>query len=234
MRGVKRLGLVAAIAAVGLAPATAAQAAQPSNQDRQFLESIHQVNLFEIAAGGQAQQKAANQQVKDLGGRLVTDHTQLDQTVQNTASQTAVTLPGSPTQEQQSNLDQLNSISGNEYDQRWVSIQLTGHQQAIQMVDTEIRQGSDAAVKQVAQDARPVLQAHHDALVNLARQLGVAVPTASPTGTGTPSPTGTATPTDTGSPTDTGTPTETGTPSPTGTGVPSPTQATSVPSPTGS
>ncbi|MET7805322.1 DUF4142 domain-containing protein [Micromonospora chersina] len=192
MLGIKRLGLLAALVLVGLAPATAAQAAaQPSTQDTQYLQALHQVNLFEITAGNLAQQKGKNQQVKDLGKMFVTDHTQLDQTVQSTAQQLNVQLPADPTADQQKVLDRLNNLSGAEFDKAWVTAQLAGHVQAIQATQTEISQGSEQSVVQIAQDALPVLQAHYDALVALAQTLGVPVPQTS--GSGTPSPGGTGT-----------------------------------------
>ncbi|MER7332016.1 MULTISPECIES: DUF4142 domain-containing protein [unclassified Micromonospora] len=190
MLGIKRLGLLAALVLVGIAPAAAAQAAvQPSQQDTQYLQAIHQVNLFEITVGDLAQEKGQNQGVKDLGARFKTDHTQLDETVQQTASQLGVQLPDEPTADQQSVIDQLNNASGEEFDRLWVTSELSGHVQAIQATQTEISQGSDQTVVQLAQTALPTLQAHYDALVQLAEQLGIPVPQAS--GTATPSPGGT-------------------------------------------
>ncbi|MEU8297193.1 DUF4142 domain-containing protein [Micromonospora sp. NPDC048909] len=193
MLGIKRLGLMAALVVVGLAPAAAAQAAaQPSSQDTQYLQAIHQVNLFEITAGELAQQKGQNQRVKDLGKMFVTDHTQLDQTVQQTASQLNVQLPNAPTADQQAVIDQLNNLSGQEFDRQWVTAELAGHVQAIQATQTEISQGSEQSVVQLAQTALPALQAHYDELVQLAQQLGIPVPQAS--ASGTPSPGGTESP----------------------------------------
>jgi hypothetical protein len=120
----------------------------------------------------------------------------------------------------------LNGLSGDEFDRRWVATQLTSHQQSVQMTQTEVAQGTDPGVKKVAQDALPVLQAHHQALIELARQMGVQVPpgaTASPSGTGSPSPT-------TGSPSPTGPET----PSPTEPGSPGQTETEPAPAPTGS
>ncbi|MFF4890674.1 DUF4142 domain-containing protein [Micromonospora chersina] len=217
MLGIKRLGLLAALVLVGLAPAAAAQAAaQPSTQDTQYLQAVHQVNLFEITAGNLAQQKGQNQQVKDLGKMFVTDHTQLDQTVQSTAQQLNVQLPADPTADQQKVLDRLNNLSGAEFDKAWVTAQLAGHVQAIQATQTEISQGSEQSVVQIAQDALPVLQAHYDALVALAQTLGVPVPQTS--GSGTPSPGGTGTE----SPAPGGTGTESPAPGGTGTEAPAP------------
>ncbi|MFG2100576.1 DUF4142 domain-containing protein [Micromonospora echinaurantiaca] len=210
MLGIKRLGLLAVLVLVGLAPATAAQAAaQPSEQDRQYLQAIHRVNLFEITTGDLAQQKAQNQAVKDLGAMFKTDHTQLDQTVQQTASQLNVELPDDVGEEQEAVIEQLNDASGEEFDRLWVTKQLAGHVQAIQATQTEISQGSEQAVVQLAQNALPTLQAHYDALVQLAQQLGVPVPQATVTGTpgpgAPPAPGGTETPAPGGTPESPGT-----------------------------
>ncbi|MFI9640195.1 DUF4142 domain-containing protein [Micromonospora sp. NPDC051925] len=200
MLGIKRLGLLATLVVVGLAPAAAAQAAaQPSAQDTQYLQALHQVNLAEIVTGNLAQKKGQNEQVKQLGQQFVTDHTQLDQTVQSTAQQLNVSLPNAPTADQQKVIDKLNGLNGAEFDKAWVTAELAGHVQAIQATQTEISQGSEQSVVQLAQDALPVLQAHYDALVALAQELGIPVPqtsasgTASPGGSGTPAPGGTST-----------------------------------------
>ncbi|GAB3219313.1 DUF4142 domain-containing protein [Micromonospora halotolerans] len=224
MLGIKRLGLLAALVLVGLAPAAAAQAAaQPSAQDTQYLQAVHQVNLFEITAGNLAQQKGQNQQVKDLGKMFVTDHTQLDQTVQSTAQQLNVQLPADPTADQQKVLDRLNNLSGAEFDKAWVTAQLAGHVQAIQATQTEISQGSEQSVIQLAQDALPILQAHYDELVALAQTLGVPVPQTSASGTPSPGGTTSTAPGGTESPAPGGTGTEE--PAPGTTETPAPSQS---------
>lgn len=193
MLGIKRLGLLAALVLVGLAPAAAAQAAaQPSTQDTQYLKALHQVNLAEITTGNLAQQKGQNTQVKDLGKQFVTDHTQLDQSVKSTAQQLNVQLPSEPTADQQKVISKLNNESGAAFDKAWVTAELAGHVAAIQATQTEISQGSEQSVITLAQDALPVLQAHYDALVALAQTLGVPVPQTS--ASGTPGPGGSTSP----------------------------------------
>lgn len=237
MWGFKRLGVVAALALAGLAPAATAtaQAAQPSTQDRQYLQAIHQVNLAEIVTGELAQQKGQDQQVKDLGERFVTDHTQLDQTVQDLAKQLGVELPAEPAADQQAVVDQLNNVSGAAFDKQWVTAELAGHVQAIQATQTEISQGSEQSVVQLAQDALPTLQAHYDELVTLAEKLGVPVPQASASGTPAPGGSGSPAPAPSVSrPASPSTPggTETS-PAPGGTGT-APGQGGVTPAPTGS
>lgn len=125
---------------------------------------------------------------------LKTDHTSLDQTVQQTASQLNVQLPNEPTTDQQKVIDKLNNVSGAEFDRLWVTSELAGHVQAIQATQTEISQGSEQSVVQLAQTALPTLQAHYDELVQLANQLGIPVPQTSASGTPSPGGTGTESP----------------------------------------
>lgn len=181
--------------ALALVPGAAAQAAQgaqaaperalaaPSGQDKQFLQSIHQVNLSEIAVGKLAQQKAVSQQVQDLGARFVADHTKLDETVQQTASKLKVNLPDTPTSEQQAMISQLQKATDSDFDTLFISSQMEAHMQAMRLIETELAQGSDSQVKQVAKSAASIIKAHHEAL--LAAEQG---PMASPSGTGSPSP----------------------------------------------
>ncbi|WP_326556673.1 DUF4142 domain-containing protein [Micromonospora sp. NBC_01796] len=193
MLAVKRLGIGAGLAMLGLAlvslaPATAAHgAAAPSQQDSQYLQAIHQANLAEIATGNLARQNGTNKQVQDLGSKFVMDHAQLDKQVQSTASSTGVTLPDSPTPDQQAVLSQLQGTSGAAFDTQWISAELTAHLKNIQATQTELAQGSDPAVKKVAQAALPKLQMHFDELLSLARKLGVPVP-ANPSVGPTPNP----------------------------------------------
>ncbi|RKR87290.1 putative outer membrane protein [Micromonospora pisi] len=210
MLAVKRLGIGAGLAMlglalVGLAPATAAHAAAaPSQQDSQYLQALHQANLAEIASGNLARQNGTNKQVQDLGSQFVMDHAQLDKQVQSTASSAGVTLPDSPTPDQQAVISQLQGTSGAAFDTQWISAELTAHLKNIQATQTELAQGSDPAVKKVAQTALPKLQMHFDELLQLARKLGVPVP-ANPSVGPTPNPSAPSPGRSSGSPSPSGT-----------------------------
>ncbi|MFV2084712.1 DUF4142 domain-containing protein [Micromonospora sp. LOL_021] len=195
---VTRLGLLAGLTAVALIPA-AAHATAPSEQDSEYLRTIHQVNLAAVQIGQLAQDKQdADQAVKDLGGDMVADHTRLDEEVTRVAGEVDVALPDSPTQEQQDVANRLDGLSGAEFDTAFVESQLAGYAQAIEVNNAEIAQGSDERVVNLAQEAGPVLEDLYAALQGLAAQLGLPTspspgvsPTVDPTtpGTATPEPT---------------------------------------------
>lgn len=164
-----------------LAPVTPAQAA-PSQQDVAFLQAAHQSNLAEIAGGTIAQQKGQSQQVKDLGARFVTDHTNLDNSVKQVAQALGVTLPDAPNADQQAVAARYQQTNGTAFDTLFISTQMDAHMAAMRNGQNEVARGSDPQAKQVAQSAAPVIAGHHDALNAAARALGV--PTRVDSGTG--------------------------------------------------
>jgi putative membrane protein len=148
-------------------------AAQPAlnEQDRTFLIQAHRANLTEIEAGKTAQNKASDQTVRDLGERLIADHTKLDADVRKVAETAGVQLPSRPSPKQRAVLERVSGLSGAAFDREWVASQIAGHRQTLANGAKELRDGSSAEVKQLATDAKPIVQEHLDMLEN-ARSAG--------------------------------------------------------------
>lgn len=171
----RTLGVAAAlVAALGAGPAVAgaadAPAAAPSAQDVAYLQAAHQSNLLEIATGQQAQQKGRSQQVKDLGARFAADHTRLDQSLQQTASSLGVPL--APADAARQATERLDKVPAGQYDRVWIPVQQAAHTAAMANGQREISNGSEAAVKQDATAAAPVLEEHHVLLNQATSQPG--------------------------------------------------------------
>ncbi|RSN06729.1 DUF305 domain-containing protein [Nonomuraea sp. WAC 01424] len=145
----------------GLAPRTDAQ---PSEQDRTWMATIHQGNLAEIAAGRLAEKKGATDQVKSIGRMLVDDHTQLDQKVTQTASQLGIQLPTSLTAAQGAMVKRLQEATGKDFDKEFVASMTKAHKEAIEATKQEISKGSSPAVVALAKVASPSLLEHLKAL----------------------------------------------------------------------
>jgi putative membrane protein len=162
------------VGALAAGPAVAGAAgpptAAPSAQDVTYLQAAHQSNLLEIATGNQAQQKGQSQQVKDLGARFVTDHTRLDQSLQQTASSLGVPLGPADAAEQAT--ARLERVPAGQYDRIWIPLQQAAHTAAMANGQREIANGSDAAVKQDAAAAAPILEQHHVLLNQATSQVG--------------------------------------------------------------
>ncbi|ACY98596.1 hypothetical protein Tcur_3054 [Thermomonospora curvata DSM 43183] len=91
-----------------------------SDQDRELLVSVRRAGLWEAPSGQQAQQRAASPKVKEIGGKIATEHLELDQDVRQVAQQLDVVLPSEPNRDQKQWMAELSALSGEEYDRHFV------------------------------------------------------------------------------------------------------------------
>ena len=96
------LGCGAALALV--VPLAAPGAAQPSEQDTDWMVAAHQSNLAEFAPGNAALEQASTHQERDLGQMFVDTHPQVDADLTATAGDLGIHLPDAPTPEQEQQL----------------------------------------------------------------------------------------------------------------------------------
>ncbi|MEU6424440.1 DUF4142 domain-containing protein [Microbispora sp. NPDC046973] len=153
--------LVAAVAAA-LSGVTAGYAAPPdvSDQDKAFLVGAHQDNLAEIQGGQIAERQAGKQSVKDAGRKFVEDHTSLDDQLKRVAEKLGVDLPSRPSEEQQAELRQFAAKGGTAFDRAWIDAQVKDHRKTLDSLDKEVSSGSSLEVKNLARNAKPVVQEH--------------------------------------------------------------------------
>ncbi|MFI8187068.1 DUF4142 domain-containing protein [Actinacidiphila glaucinigra] len=155
--------LAAAVAAAALSGIATPQAfaAGLTDQDTTFMAQAHQGNLAEIAAGNDTQLHATTECVKQVGDLLVRDHSKLDADVKSLASRLNVTLPPSPSAEQNKELAAVQAKAGSPaYDAAWLSTQDAAHRKTLALIDQEIKAGSNAEVVAAARTARPVVAMH--------------------------------------------------------------------------
>ncbi|WP_315094119.1 DUF4142 domain-containing protein [uncultured Cellulomonas sp.] len=185
-----RLALTALVTGIALLAAAPAAQAAPSAQDQAWMASAHQGNLAEIAAGQAAVAQASTDTVRQLGQMLITDHTTLDASLTAAATQLGVTLPTTPTPQQQADLSAVTATSGAAFDSAWIALQIAAHRATLAAGETELASGSEQQVKDLAAAAAPVVQHHLDEALAAAPQFGV--PTSVPAGSGGQAATGTS------------------------------------------
>ena len=126
--------------------------------DQAFVREAAIVNMFEIRAGEIARDKAQDQETRDLAQQIVNDH----QRMQDRLSQSArkVGVPSQLDQRRSNLIDRLERVSGRRFDQRFIRMQIQGHEQAIDHFERyiEARQedasGSQGARSTLGQDTR--------------------------------------------------------------------------------
>jgi putative membrane protein len=151
-----------------------------SQTDQDFAVKAHQANLAEIKAGQLAQQRAANNEVKQFAQRIVDDHTNADNRLQQIATQKGIKLPNDVDQTQKADQDQLSQLSGTAFDQAFVRNQMRDHQKAMSLFQSEASNGQDPDLKSFASSTISALQQHGQMANSIQSRIGASASSTSP------------------------------------------------------
>ena len=128
--------------------------------DEEYLKTSIEGDRFEIQGGNLAQQRGTNDAVRNLGARLVKDHTQSLAEAIDVAQRLGIEVPSSPSPSEQWELATLGWFQGNDFNNRYSSLEVNDHQQDIQETQDEIDKGSNSEVRNLASQDLPMLQEH--------------------------------------------------------------------------
>jgi len=151
------LGLI--LGAGLLLGASQALAATPA-PDKSFAMKAAQGGLAEVQDGQLAAQKATSPLVKQFGQRMVTDHSQANDELQQIAEQQNLTLPTQPGATQQATDRRLRAMAGADFDTAYMNHAVQDHQQDVAAFQREAQSGKDPALKAFAQKYLPIIRTH--------------------------------------------------------------------------
>ena len=157
----RRIATTIGTACLVVLPATAAQADAPSAQDVAYLQAAYQANMAEVQGSRVAWQKSTDPKVKNLAATFMRDHIRLNAVLYDTARALRVPLPAEPTPEQQALANRYQVAEPGVFDEYFISTQLGMHRAAMRLGATQIAKGSEPTVKKLAEEAAPVIAAHH-------------------------------------------------------------------------
>jgi putative membrane protein len=140
--------------------------------DATFYKKAAEGGLFEIDTGNQAAKTSNNQQIKDLGSMLVTDHTAANDKLKALAASKNIALPTTASVGQMAQKAKLDVLTGDTYDKSFVKTQIKAHQQTIALFKKEIAGGQDADAKAFAKETLPTLRKHLKAAQSIAASAG--------------------------------------------------------------
>lgn len=138
--------------------------------DQNFVTMAAYSNMDEIDEGQLAIGKASDASVKAFGQQMVTAHTTAEEELRNTAMQNGIGLPGGPDSNHLQMKGQLSGMTGRMFDSAYIHGQVTDHQNAINLFQTEINSGSNTDIKNYAIKYLPKIQMHQqmaDSLVSV-------------------------------------------------------------------
>ena len=148
---------IAAALALGLAfPALA----DSKGSDARHLKRLAEANLAEIEAGKLAAQKATSAEVKGFAQQMVNEHGKQLAEIRKLAQAKNVELPAAPDAKHKRALENLQALSGADFDRRYLRMQLADHRDASRLVERTAKHAADADLKAAAQKAAPAIQEH--------------------------------------------------------------------------
>jgi putative membrane protein len=136
-----------------------------SNQS--FVEQASSSNNFEVAAGNLALLKSVNENVKNYGNHMVTEHTAVGTEMTNLATSKGLTVPKTLLAKDQANLDLLANATTDAFDKEFARIMVASHQDAINLFTSASSNTGvqDADLRNFASSKLPALKSHlQDAL----------------------------------------------------------------------
>jgi putative membrane protein len=151
--------------------------------DLPFLREAASANLMEVTLGRVAQSRGSDTRVKDFGGRMVTDHTNLQQQLTTFTSTYGVGFTPRLTAAQEQEVNRLQSLSGSAFDRAYITAMVQDHQTDVAKFEDESRNADSPRVRELAMQSLPVLQQHLSLAQRVAQLINVQVATTTPTPT---------------------------------------------------
>ena len=142
-----------------------------SSSDAAFMTQLAEGDLAEADAGKLAAQKSNTAAVKEFGQAMARDHSRNGNDLKAIAASRGVMLPTSVTAQHADAKTRLESLSGANFDREYANGQVQAHEKTVKLLQDEIINGQDQAVKDFATQTLQVVNQHLDE----ARQLQAAV-----------------------------------------------------------
>jgi putative membrane protein len=129
--------------------------AKLSSDDTNFIKEAAQGGLMEVQLGKLAQEKAADEKVKQFGKRMEQDHSKTNDELKKIASAKGVQLSNDLDSKHKSNVDKLAKLSGADFDKRYIEAMVSDHKEDIKKFLRVSEKGKDADLKKFAGQTLP-------------------------------------------------------------------------------
>ncbi|MDZ4372835.1 MAG: DUF4142 domain-containing protein [Phenylobacterium sp.] len=117
-------------------------------------------DMYEIQAGRIAQEKGRAAGVREFGQMMVTDHTNLSETLKPLITAAGVTPPTGLDERRKGLIDNLNAAAPAEFDAVYLGQQEAAHNEALMLMENYAERGDNAPLKAAAAKAAPRIRTH--------------------------------------------------------------------------
>jgi len=139
---------------------TGTTAASLSDKDKEFVTKASQGGTAEVSLGQMAAAKATNNDVKEFGNRMVTDHSKANDELKQLAANKGITLPTEPGADEKKTEDALSAKSGKAFDKAYMTDMVKDHEKDVAEFQKESKDAQDPDLKAWVTRTLPTLQDH--------------------------------------------------------------------------
>jgi putative membrane protein len=166
---------------VFLLPASVVQAADTKNtspgtstklskDESTFVKEAAEGGMMEVQLGKLAQEKAADDKVKQFGKRMEQDHSKVNDELKKIAADKGVQLSMDLDKKHKTNVDKLTKLSGTAFDKQYINDMVSDHKEDIKKFQRVADKGKDPDLKQFASQTLPTLKEHLQLAESTAQQ----------------------------------------------------------------
>jgi putative membrane protein len=156
---------------VGTTDAMQQQQTQSADQmqSKAFVRKAMEGGMAEVELGKLAQEKGSSQDVKQFGEQMVTDHSKLNDQMQQVAQQLGVAPPTHLSKKDQETKAKLESLSGAQFDDAYIRTMLKDHKKDASEFKEEAARTQDPALQQATQQGGQVIGQHLQMIEQIAQ-----------------------------------------------------------------
>ena len=167
----KTLAMTCCIALGCAAALLPTRARAEDDSDKKFLAMAAQSDQNEIAMSKVAEDKATNPAVQAFAKKMVTEHTQLTESMKPFAESWGLTPPDGPDADHQKEISKLNGLSGADFDKEYMDDMVTDHAKALRAFTSEAKDTKDVKFRTAVLKGKTVVAAHKNMAYDLKKKL---------------------------------------------------------------
>lgn len=146
------------------AVSTAAYAQTATSNDKAFVAKVSQGGMFEVAAGRLAMTKGSTQDVRDFAAAELHDHTLVGARLKEISAKDGISIISEPNADFSAKLKHLSSLSGEKFDQAYLSEMSALHDIDGAAFAAEVSKGGTPAFRTFGAETHRIVLRHIGAI----------------------------------------------------------------------
>lgn len=128
--------------------------------DSGALKEVAKDSVKEVQLGDMAAERSGSAEIKRFGGRIASDHRQLNQEIFSLGERKGVSIPQRLELSDRRSLDEFADMQSSEFDESWIKGVIEHHRDVIDKLQRQAREAQDADIRSLASRALPTEQEH--------------------------------------------------------------------------